>query len=69
DGFLRGQVRRIVGALIEVGRGATSEDWFATLLACAPAVPAAPTAPARGLTFERVFYGSAAGAQDGTQTN
>lgn len=64
DGFLRGQVRRIVGALIDVGRGAASEDWFASLLAGGPATPPAPTAPARGLTLERVFYAGAGTIRD-----
>ncbi len=56
DGFLRGMVRRIAGALIEVGRGAQPPGWF-TLLVGEPATrPPAPTAPPHGLTLERVFY-------------
>jgi tRNA pseudouridine38-40 synthase len=57
DGFLRGMVRRIVGALVEVGRGAQDSAWFAALLRDPLTRPAAPTAPAHGLTLERVFYG------------
>jgi len=56
DGFLRGMVRRLVGALTEVGRGATTEAWFRRLLAGGDVRPPAPTAPAHGLTLERVFY-------------
>jgi tRNA pseudouridine38-40 synthase len=56
EGFLRGMVRRIAGALVEVGRGAQSPAWVAALLADAATRPPAPTAPARGLTLERVLY-------------
>ena len=56
DGFLRGMVRRIAGALVEVGRGAREESWIAALLADPTTRPPAPTAPAHGLTLERVFY-------------
>lgn len=56
DGFLRGMVRRIAGALVEVGRGAQPVAWFAALLRNPATRPPAPTAPAHGLTLERVFY-------------
>ena len=56
DGFLRGMVRRIAGALVEVGRGAQDESWIAALLADPATRPPAPTAPAHGLTLEKVFY-------------
>ena len=56
DGFLRGMVRRVVGALLEVGRGAQGAEWFAALVESPDVRPPAPTAPARGLTLERVFY-------------
>ena len=56
EGFLRYQVRRMVGALLEVGSGRMSARRFADLLALpAPGAPI-PTAPARGLTLERVYY-------------
>lgn len=56
DGFLRGMVRRVAGALIEVGRGAQPASWFAALVREPATRPPAPTAPAHGLTLERVFY-------------
>ncbi len=57
DGFLRGMVRRIAGALVEVGRGAGTPEWIGGLLADPATRPPAPTAPAHGLTLERVSYG------------
>jgi tRNA pseudouridine38-40 synthase len=56
DGFLRGMVRRIAGALVEVGRGAQPVEWVAAMLRDPSTRPPAPTAPAHGLTLERVFY-------------
>ena len=56
DGFLRNMVRRLVGAAVEVGRGRCDEDWFAGLVTGEVSAPPAPTAPARGLTLEHVFY-------------
>jgi tRNA pseudouridine38-40 synthase len=56
DGFLRGMVRRIVGGLVEVGRGAQPPGWLAALLLDRTTVPPAPTAPPHGLTLERVLY-------------
>jgi tRNA pseudouridine38-40 synthase len=56
DGFLRYQVRRMVGALLDVGRGRMTESDFLELLSRPR--PGAPihTAPARGLTLQRVLY-------------
>jgi len=56
DGFLRGMVRALVGTLLEVGRGRRGVDEFAALLAGGARGDAGATAPARGLTLERVFY-------------
>ena len=48
DGFLRGMVRRLVGTLLEVGLGRLDPEEARTR--------PGPTAPARGLTLEKVFY-------------
>lgn len=56
DGFLRGMVRSLVGTLLEVGEGRRSSADFASLLSGKPRSQAGPTAPAQGLTLERVFY-------------
>ena len=65
DGFLKHQVRRMVGALVRVGRGELAESVVADALRD-PATPRpeissrAFVAPARGLWLERVdFDGSA----------
>jgi tRNA pseudouridine38-40 synthase len=59
DGFLRGMVRGLVGTLLEVGEGKRSVEQFASLLAGKPRGEAGPTAPAKGLTLERVRYPAA----------
>ncbi len=56
DGFLRGMVRRAVGALVEVGRGGRTLEWLGDLLHDPRTRPPAPTAPAHGLTLEKVLY-------------
>jgi tRNA pseudouridine38-40 synthase len=58
DGFLRGMVRSIVGTLIEVGQGRRRPEDVERLLGGEPRSEAGPTAPARGLVLERVFYGN-----------
>jgi tRNA pseudouridine38-40 synthase len=57
SGFLRGMVRGLVGTLLEVGQGRRPPDAMARLLSGAPRAAAGPTAPASGLTLERVQYG------------
>jgi tRNA pseudouridine38-40 synthase len=54
--FLWKMVRRLVGVLVEVGRGALSVDDAVGLLAQASPLPARVTAPASGLFLERVYY-------------
>jgi tRNA pseudouridine38-40 synthase len=56
EGFLRYQVRRMVAALVEVGSGRMHiEDFLDLLERPTPGAPL-PTAPARGLTLEKVYY-------------
>ncbi|HXT71441.1 MAG TPA: tRNA pseudouridine(38-40) synthase TruA [Vicinamibacterales bacterium] len=54
--FLWKMVRRIVGVLVEVGRGGLRTDQVATLLSGDSDLPPKLTAPASGLFLERVFY-------------
>ena len=54
--FLWKMVRRLVGILVEVGKGVLSIDGAASLLGEASPVPARVTAPASGLFLERVYY-------------
>jgi tRNA pseudouridine38-40 synthase len=54
--FLWKMVRRIVGALVEVGRGNLSPEEFGALLQRYSNAPAAWTAPPSGLFLERVLY-------------
>jgi tRNA pseudouridine38-40 synthase len=54
--FLWKMVRRLVGVLVEVGRGALPLDEAVGLLASASPLPARVTAPASGLFLERVYY-------------
>ena len=54
--FLWKMVRRIVGVLVEVGRGGMEPDAAASLVSSASGLPARLTAPASGLFLERVYY-------------
>jgi len=56
EGFLRGLVRGIAGALAEVGRGRQPPGSVADLLAARNRNRAPRTAPARGLTLVQVLY-------------
>lgn len=55
--FLRHMVRNLAGTLVEVGLGARSADDVADILAGRDRTRAGRTAPAHGLTLERVYYG------------
>jgi tRNA pseudouridine38-40 synthase len=55
NAFLPHQVRRMVGALVEVGKGRLSADDYVALLDGRPA-SAGPVAPARGLYLMGVVY-------------
>ena len=56
DGFLRGMVRALVGTLLDVGLGRRSPQEFEALLRGGARGAAGATAPAHGLTLERVLY-------------
>jgi tRNA pseudouridine38-40 synthase len=56
NAFLRQQVRRTVGALVQVGSGRLSAARFRDLLRRAEPTSAGPLAPAHGLCLLRVSY-------------
>jgi tRNA pseudouridine38-40 synthase len=56
DGFLRYMVRSIVGTLLEIGRGAMSEDVIKSAIGTGDRSLAGETAPAHGLTLIKVHY-------------
>jgi tRNA pseudouridine38-40 synthase len=58
NAFLRNMVRRIVGALVDVGRGKNSVGEFEALVAEARPGAASMLAPARGLCLMKVRYES-----------
>jgi tRNA pseudouridine38-40 synthase len=55
NAFLPHQVRRMTGALVEVGRGKIGVDEYRRLLDGEPA-SAGPVAPSQGLSLMRVLY-------------
>ena len=54
--FLWKMVRRIVGVLVEIGRGGLDANAAATFLSVSSTAPARLTAPASGLFLETVRY-------------
>ena len=56
EGFLRGMVRSIAGALAEVGRGHRPAKWVGEVLRARDRRQAPRTAPAGGLTLMEVIY-------------
>lgn len=56
EGFLKQMVRNLMGCLVYVGRGKLSADAVPELLAQRDRSAAPPTAPAQGLTLERLLY-------------
>lgn len=54
--FIWKMVRRLVGVLVEVGRGGLSVDEAVGFLSQRSEMPARLTAPASGLFLERVYY-------------
>ncbi len=56
NAFLRHMVRNIVGTLAEVGKGRISAEEVMHILTSCNRKMAGPTAPAKGLFLEKVFY-------------
>ncbi len=56
DGFLYNMVRIMVGTLLEIEAGRMPEDSVPTIIAGCDRTKAGPTAPARALCLEQVFY-------------
>jgi tRNA pseudouridine38-40 synthase len=56
DAFLRHMARNIVGTLTEVGRGRSSSETVRDILLSRDRKLAGPTAPAKGLFLERVYF-------------
>ena len=54
--FLWKMVRRMVGVLVEIGRGEMPPDAIRTMLTDGSSAPARLTAPPSGLFLERVYY-------------
>jgi tRNA pseudouridine38-40 synthase len=54
--FLWKMVRRMVGVLVEIGRGKLDTEAAARLMIGPSEAPARLTAPASGLFLERVYY-------------
>ena len=56
NGFLRYMVRRIVGTLIDAGRGYLTVENVLEIISAKDVKKGGPTAPANGLCLEEVFY-------------
>ncbi|MGI8925897.1 MAG: tRNA pseudouridine(38-40) synthase TruA [Tepidiformaceae bacterium] len=56
ESFLPQMVRRMVGALVRVGRGSLQKEEFVHVLKQALPASIGPTAPAQGLCLQRVWY-------------
>jgi len=56
NAFLRHMVRNIAGTLIEVGKGRTSPETVRNILMSCDRTLAGPTAPAKGLFLEKVYF-------------
>ncbi len=56
NAFLHHMVRRIVGMLVDLGRGLTSKDEFERAFRAADLAQSGTIAPPQGLILEAVFY-------------
>ena len=60
SGYLYKMVRRLVGGLLRVGKGEMTPEQLLAYRRARVITAEVPTAPARGLFMEKVFYGKAA---------
>jgi tRNA pseudouridine38-40 synthase len=58
NAFLRHQVRRMVGVLLDVGRGRTSPEAVSRALGAEPGAVKPRRVPAQGLTLVAILYGA-----------
>jgi tRNA pseudouridine38-40 synthase len=56
NAFLRHMVRNIVGTLVEVGKGRSSPETAMNILMSGDRKLAGPTAPAKGLFLEKIYF-------------
>ena len=56
SGFLRKQIRRMVGTLIDVGKGRFTPEQLNDILLSRDPNRAGPSAPSQGLFLVKVFY-------------
>lgn len=63
DGFLYHMVRILAGTLLRVGRGDLPPERIPAVIDARDRSAAGPTAPARGLCLERVFYRPGSGGE------
>jgi tRNA pseudouridine38-40 synthase len=66
DAFLPGQVRSMIGALIEIGRGRRDSDWLAEVIATRDRRVGPKSAPAHGLVLWQVGYEPYTGSSGST---
>jgi tRNA pseudouridine38-40 synthase len=63
DAFLHQMVRSLVGTLVAVGEGKLAPDRMEGILEARDRAAAGPVAPPRGLTLDKVIYGSPIGSE------
>ena len=56
DGFLYKMVRLMVGSLVHIARGRSSQEWLEDLLSSSAGLQSHQTAPAAGLYLVKVLY-------------
>ena len=66
DAFLAGQVRSMIGALVEVGRGRKGPEWMLEVIGSRDRRAGPKSAPAHGLVLWHVGYEPFAGARENT---